>query len=257
MNSTLVSIIIPVYNGADYLAEAIDSALAQTYKNIEIIVVNDGSDDDNKTENIALSYGQKIKYFAKENGGVSSALNFGITQMNGDFFSWLSHDDLYMPQKIEIQLNELAKCDKKTMAWCDYDIIDKDGRYVDSFVLRNENNKSDSFVVLSTFVHGCSLLIPANLFKQIGMFNDKLITVQDNEMWIRAIKGGYRLKHIPQKLISCRRHEKQGQITMRDKNMDETVAFYKWAIDYLGNEFLPPLGELKSIFLKKGVNIEL
>ena len=73
MENILVSIVIPVYNGANYLSEAIDSALAQTYKNIEIIVVNDGSKDDGATEKVALSYGDKIRYFHKENGGVSSA----------------------------------------------------------------------------------------------------------------------------------------------------------------------------------------
>ena len=71
-----VSVIIPVYNGSNYMREAIDSALAQTYKNIEIIVVNDGSTDN--TEEIALSYGDKIKYYSKENGGVATALNFAI-----------------------------------------------------------------------------------------------------------------------------------------------------------------------------------
>ena len=78
INNPKVSIIIPVYNGSNYLANAIDSALAQTYKNIEVIVVNDGSKDEGATERIALSYGDRIHYYAKSNGGVSSALNFGI-----------------------------------------------------------------------------------------------------------------------------------------------------------------------------------
>ncbi|MBO5570669.1 MAG: glycosyltransferase, partial [Clostridia bacterium] len=73
-----VSIVIPVYNGANFLREAIDSALGQTYPNIEILVVNDGSDDGGETESIALSYGNQIRYFRKENGGVATALNFGI-----------------------------------------------------------------------------------------------------------------------------------------------------------------------------------
>ena len=80
-----VSIVIPVFNGSNYLKEAIDSALAQTYKNIEIIVVNDGSDDKGETEKIAKSYGSKIKYFKKENGGVATALNFGIKKMTGKY----------------------------------------------------------------------------------------------------------------------------------------------------------------------------
>ena len=97
----LVSIVIPVYNGSNYLAEAIDSALNQTYDNVEIIVVNDGSKDEGKTRDVALKYGNKIRYFEKENGGVASALNFGVKQMSGEYFSWLSHDDFYTPHKIE------------------------------------------------------------------------------------------------------------------------------------------------------------
>ena len=80
----LISIVIPVYNGSNFMADAIDSALSQTYKNIEIIVVNDGSTDGGKTEEIALSYGDKIRYYSKENGGVSSAVNLAIQNMKGE-----------------------------------------------------------------------------------------------------------------------------------------------------------------------------
>ena len=100
-NFPLVSIIIPVYNGSNYVKEAIDSALAQTYKNIEVIVVNDGSTDN--TEKIVKSYGDKIRYFYKENGGVASALNLAIENSKGEYISWLSHDDVYYPNKIQEQ----------------------------------------------------------------------------------------------------------------------------------------------------------
>ena len=93
MKKPLVSIVIPVFNGENYLKDAIDSAINQTYSNCEIIVVNDGSSD--ATEKIAKSYGKKIRYYKKENGGVSTALNLGLEKMTGDYFSWLSHDDLY------------------------------------------------------------------------------------------------------------------------------------------------------------------
>ena len=123
----LVSIIIPVYNGSNYMREAIDSALAQTYENIEILVVNDGSSDRGRTEAIAKEYGDKIRYIYKENGGVSSALNVGIRHMRGEYFSWLSHDDVYTPDKIEKQVEALSRLpDKSTLICCDYAHIDKD-----------------------------------------------------------------------------------------------------------------------------------
>ena len=120
-----VSIIIPVYKGKDFMREAIDSALAQTYKNIEIIVVNDGSDDNGVTKKIAESYGNKIRYFEKENGGVSTALNLAIDNMTGDYFSWLSHDDRYYPNKIESQIKYLKQFDEKTILYSDYDLMDE------------------------------------------------------------------------------------------------------------------------------------
>ena len=100
-----VSIVIPVYNGERYVRYAIDSALAQTYDNIEIIVVNDGSTD--KTDEIVKSYGNKVRYIKKKNGGVSSALNMAIEKMKGEYFSWLSHDDTYEPTKIEDEIDYL------------------------------------------------------------------------------------------------------------------------------------------------------
>ena len=105
--SPLVSIVIPAYNASNYLADAINSALAQTYKNIEIIVINDGSKDNGATRTKAESFGDKIRYFEKPNGGSSSALNYGIKQMKGEWFSWLSHDDFYYPSKIEKEVEFL------------------------------------------------------------------------------------------------------------------------------------------------------
>ena len=124
-----VTIIIPVYNGANYLAEAINSALNQTYSNIEVIVVNDGSNDNGATDRVALSYGNKIRYLTKENGGVASALNFGIEAADSEWISWLSHDDLYSPHKIENQLRHLNEIndDGKTIIMCGNCNVDKNG----------------------------------------------------------------------------------------------------------------------------------
>ena len=131
-----ISIVIPAYNASNYLAEAIDSALAQTYPNVEIIVVNDGSKDDGATERIALSYGDKIRYFSKENGGSSSALNTGIANMTGEWFSSHSHDDLYLPEKLEKQVAHMNTLGLDGAAlprhifFSDYDLIDGAGKTI-------------------------------------------------------------------------------------------------------------------------------
>src|ERR1700693_5429600 len=97
---------MPVYNGANYMRAAIDSALEQSWPDTEVVVVNDGSCDDAQTERIARSYGERVKYISKPNGGVASALNAGIAAMSGEIFCWLSHDDRHFPEKTSRQVAE-------------------------------------------------------------------------------------------------------------------------------------------------------
>jgi glycosyltransferase involved in cell wall biosynthesis len=102
----LVSIIIPCYKQAQYLAETIDSALAQTYSPLEILVVNDGSPD--HTEQVARSYGDKIVYIYRENGGLSAARNTAIARARGKYLKFLDSDDQLHPEQIARQLQALA-----------------------------------------------------------------------------------------------------------------------------------------------------
>ena len=95
-----VSIIIPVYNAEQFLDECINSTLNQTYDNIEIIAENDGSTDNSK--NILEKFNSKIKIIHKINGGTASALNAGIKEMNGEWFKWLSADDVLKRNCIDV-----------------------------------------------------------------------------------------------------------------------------------------------------------
>src|SRR5476649_2152460 len=104
-----VSIVIPVYNGANFLRGAIQSALAQTYRDIEILVVDDGSNDGGRTQRISLSCRDEISYIRNAPRGIAAALNCGIGKMTGDYFSWLSHDDEYYPEKIARQVEFLRR----------------------------------------------------------------------------------------------------------------------------------------------------
>lgn len=184
----LVSIVIPVYNGADFLREAIDSALAQTYPNIEVLVINDGSSDAGRTKEIALSYGKRIRYFEKDNGGCATALNYGIDNMLGQYFSWLSHDDKYCPEKVEKQVQCLdSLSDKKTIIYSGYKVIDKNSKVLYSVcpdrVLTSDKLNAGLLPLLRGLIHGCTLLIPAELFDEIGHFDANLLSTQDYALW--------------------------------------------------------------------------
>ena len=204
-----VSIIIPVYNGSNYLKEAIDSALAQTYKNLEIIVVNDGSTDDGKTKAIAESYGNKIKYYEKENGGAATALNYGISKMTGDYFSWLSHDDLYYPNKVEREIEELKKYDDHTILFSNFDLIDSTGIKFDSIHYDHRMlSKKPDYAVLRGAIGGITLLIPKTALDECGEFNKDLRCVQDYDMWFRMLDK-YKFVHIEDILAMTRIHPNQ------------------------------------------------
>ena len=231
----LVSIIIPVYNGSDYVAEAIDSALAQTYQNIEVIVVNDGSNDAGATEDIILSYGDKVRYFKKENGGVSSALNIGIQNMKGEYFSWLSHDDVYAASKVANQVNALLEYhDKNLICLCGTRQIDSHSDFIGTtekhrFQKNGVVSWQDALYNLLTMgtFHGCAFLIPKKVFEVCGFFDESLRYSQDTLMWMNIFTQNYNLVYIDSLDVYGRVHEKQLTQTGRGLYKENTAAIAK------------------------------
>ena len=226
----LVSIVIPVYNGSNYMREAIDSALMQTYENIEIVVVNDGSKDEGKSDAIARSYGDKIRYFPKENGGSSSALNKGIAEMKGEWFSWLSHDDLYYPEKIEKQveylntlLETVSEADLyKNVLFTACDFINGEGRIIKKSNPKKEKTLSEHIAKLrgneyliaeptKYNFYGCGCLVNKKVFEEIGGFDENLRLINDLDMWTRVYMGSYKLHYMSEVLTIGRIHS--GQIS--------------------------------------------
>ena len=222
----LVSIVIPVYNGSNYMQEAIDSALNQTYLNVEVIVVNDGSSDGGKTDSIAKSYGDKIRYFEKSNGGSSSAINYGISQMRGEWFSWLSHDDLYVTEKVEKQMAYIKSLQldvseiSKHIFFSASELINANGKVIRAF---DREKAKEIAEALDLFphngyliaeprkynFHGCSCLVHKSAFEDVGGFDEKLRLLNDLDMWFRLYAANYKVHYIPEPLVKGRIHAKQ------------------------------------------------
>lgn len=236
----LISIVIPVYNGGNYMREAIDSALAQTYKNTEIIVVNDGSTDNGETEAIALSYGDKIRYFHKENGGCASALNFGISQMHGKWFSWLSHDDVYEPTKLEsaAQMVKMQGFADDVVISCGTAVIDGKGKQVRSSVdgqqvLLSADVIFSSFMRTGHALNGCALLIPKKVLDTVGLFSTTYIYILDWMYWVHIALNGFSFFEYLEPLVKNRRHS--GQVTVQKQHLFR-AELHKFACELASDE---------------------
>lgn len=240
----LVSIVIPVYNGSNYVAEAIESALAQTYPNIEILVINDGSKDDGATDKVVARYADRVGYIRKENGGVATALNLGIREMRGEYFSWLSHDDLYMPNKISAQIDFLA-----AHGFPDAVVY---SNHVNLFEATKTSSRATHIVrdplefrareiVANNQIHGCALLVPRKAFDQAGLFDEKLRVAQDYELWFR-IAGKFPFMYLDEDVATGRVHGQQTGVRLRDRVLIENDEFRLRCLRQLDDAEIRALG---------------
>jgi glycosyltransferase involved in cell wall biosynthesis len=201
-----VSIIIPFYN-CPYVDQAIESALKQTYGNIEVILVNDGSTQYNDKYKKYLG---KIKYIEKENGGTASALNMGIKHATGTYFSWLSSDDIYHPEKISKQLNFLTE-NQASVVYSPAIHINSDSEPISKAIGVSYLNKVLFLENLQRrcFINGCSVLLKMDVFSKIGLFDESLPYTHDYDLWMRASMY-YEFYYLNEPLIFYRVHEEMG-----------------------------------------------
>ena len=191
-DSPLVSIIIPTYNNADVVCQAIDCSFQQSYERKEIIVIDDGSTDDTRRL-LADPYGDSIRYLRQENRGAGCARNTGLRNASGSYLQFLDADDLLDPDKIRMQIAALGKLEQMALSYCDYvkcDLEDPsvhfDGSYV-SPKLQEENPLEDLILrwetELSIPIH--CFLFDARLFKENGIsFDESLPANEDWDCWM-------------------------------------------------------------------------
>lgn len=202
------SVIIPTYNRAEVVSDAIDSALAQTLTDIEIIVVDDASTDN--TEAVLSSYGDKITYFTHdENQGGSAARNTGIEAASGEYIAFLDSDDTWASKKLERQITELeTRDDDWIAAYCDFrqtrevQIVEK----IDNLVRRPTGIEGDEEIIrrifLRTFAHGGSstLVVKKSIVDAIGGFDSSFQRHQDLEFLVRLLNRG-KLAYVDEVLV--------------------------------------------------------
>jgi len=207
MIESRVSIVIPVYRGADYLQDRINAALAQTYGNVEVIVVSCGTDESDEIERIKASYGSRIRHGRCQRDGIGHALNEGIALMTGDYLAWMSHYELYAPDKIERQVQALQEAKEPAVAFCDVCRIDSRGKMLSH--RRLPSGGSDAIRSVLSYggefeTYGCALLIPRPILKELGRFNTEYRYAAEYEMWTR-LTDHVSFVHLTAPLVLTRR----------------------------------------------------
>jgi len=248
MTSDLVSVVIPVYNSEKFLEECLDSILTQTYQNIEIIAVDDGSTD--SSPDILERYSDKINIISQKNQGLASALNLGISKMKGDWFKWFSPDDVMHSNTIETLIDEAKNHSDNIILYSNWNIIDDTGNTLREFHESNYNELSEFDFNLRLLdgqqINVNTTLIPAIFLKKYGIRElDEPVAI-DYDFFLRsALLHDVRFHLISQPLVKYRIHSDQ----LSHKNISKTLNY----ISEIKDEILMKLDEPLRIKYNHGL----
>ena len=180
-----ISVLIPTHNCATFLPAAVESALAQTYKDLEVIVVDDGSTDE--TEAVLAPYLDRITYIKQKNAGVCVARNTAVCAAKGEFIAWLDADDSWKPDKLERQMPKFSDS-SVGIVYSDFETLHSDGYFRDSF-LRNHPCVCEGSVfeqyVQSRFFLPSTVVMRSKCFADTGLFDEEMRCSGDVELFTR------------------------------------------------------------------------
>ena len=247
-----VSIVLPTHNGAKYIRQSIDSCLSQSYRDIELIIVDDCSDDD--TPAIIASYrDERIKYIRhKEKQGVAAALNSGFSKARGKYLTWTSDDNFYSPVAIEVLARALESRRKVDFVYADFYKIDEKAKIIcpTKVLHSDELNVSNSI--------GPCFLYRKSIYEQVGDYNPGLILIEDYDYWLR-VRERFRMERINQTLYYYRIHKEslsakyaREEVLRRAENLKEKyLSFHIAGYPYARKQFYKKnYAEAKRALLK-------
>lgn len=242
-----VSIVLPSYNRSVYLAKSIESCLNQTFTDFELIIVDDCSKDDSLM--VARSYAEKdsrVKVIAnKVNQKLPSVLNLGFKKAVGEYFTWISDDNLFHPNALEEMVNYLDSAPDVGLVYTDYTLIDERG-IIGSRICQ----EPPDFLPIRDCVGAC-FLYRAWIANEIGGYNPDLILVEDYDYWLRiGLKA--KLSHIPKSLYYYRKHT-QSLTAIRKEEIQKAKLNLKkiYSSKYQIPEKYKPINDLYMWFIQE------
>lgn len=250
---TQVTVIIPTYNCAEFVTDAVHSVLAQTYKNYEILVIDDGSTDN--TRKVLSSYIERclIKYICQENKGLACARNTGIKNASGDFIALLDADDLWLPYKLEVQMPAFQLSPKIGIVHADRCKFMDSGEFFrpirenfsDEFIKRHSGDLFEACFLREIFISCPTAVIRKECFDKVGLFDENLAKLgfEDSEMWLRILRH-YEAYHV-NKAVALYRVRPNSM----SKNRKKMIEAHKYLVEKISKQYnLSP--ELRKRALK-------
>ncbi len=221
MNLPKVTVVIPNYNYANYIKKTIDSVLAQTYKNIEVLVIDDGSKDNSLK--ILEDYDDKITVLKQKNQGVSRARNNGAANSNGEYIAFLDADDIWLPEKVETQMKKFFNDGNIGLVHCSMNYIDKNDKYCGKNYNGKEGNVADELLLFEEGVvvgAGSTAIVPRRIFDELGGFDERLSTAADWDFCYR-LATRYKFGFVSEPLVLYRIHNSNmhGNIAVMEHDM--------------------------------------
>ena len=220
-----VSIVIPTYNCEAYIAETLDSVLGQTFTDLELIVVDDGSTD--RTCEIVASHGSSVRLLAQTNSGVCAARNYGIREASGRYICLMDHDDYWLPEKLALQLEQMLLHPEVGLVYSTFIWWHPDGEGVfpnpESFNIEEMPGGIDEefsgwiyhLLLLDCWIFTSAALIRSEVFKKYGVFDESLPYSEDWDLWLRICRE-YQVIKLNKPLTLYRQHPKQGNRVARN-----------------------------------------
>lgn len=231
-----VSIIIPVYNASKHIVRALDSIKNQTYKNYEVIVIDDGSTDDSCK--IIEGHVIDLKLIQKTNGGVSSARNVGIKAATGKYIAFLDSDDEWLPSKLLVQITQIEKNNALIAVYCrDYNLRGQSN--IESSSLPALVNKNSEEIFRQPYnLTTSSFFIKTMVIRELGGFDENLQTAEDIDLYLKASLYG-EIGELSENL--CIKHDIENSLgnalSSYEDNLDVIARFFKGNVDQLPASF--------------------
>jgi len=211
-----VSVIIPAYNAAQFLGPALDSVLAQTFTDYEIIVVDDGSPDADALDAALAPYLDRIRYVRQENRGPSGARNTGIRNATGEFVAFLDSDDLWMPEFLEAQVLRLRDDDHPDVVYTD-EVVFGDTPYAGESVMQYFPSRGDvtldALLDKTCVIPTSTVVARRQALLDVGLFNEEYRCCEDFDLWLRLAYDGASFAY--QTRVLARHREHRESITFR------------------------------------------